>query len=283
MLPNVVPPIHELEALFQALFGLRDPGQIPGKLGLGAGWTDLLTYLREGREPAAPLAPVLQTLYRAAYTCGAAERYLAIMSGVRFSLAAAGVRWRRRLGPLPTGAGAFDRALGKLRWEAHGLHLQRQVMLDGEPADWAIAGLLPTGEVLRVAIRVRPTPSPLASAAEDLADDRLAASGFELLGLREWQLRYAGTCALEVADFCRSLAPYLGFPTKLHDPDDDHPVHRAQARPERLTPREATPNFALREEARRQSGSADPLERYRAMLLAVSDESAEEGEAPNLG
>jgi hypothetical protein len=193
------------------------------------------------------------------------------------------VHWQRRLGAQADGAEAFDRALSKLRWEAYGLHCQRQVSIAGEPADWAIAGLMPTGAVLRLAIRLRPEPSPLEALAEDLADDRLAATGFELLGLRDWQLRYAGSCALEVAAHCRQLAPHLAFPAKLHDPDDDHPVHRLQAVPQRLTPRANTPHWALREEARRMGAEAGLLERYRALVLATSKASAEEDEAPGWG
>lgn len=277
---------ERLEALFIALYALRDAGQIPGKLALGVAWGELLAFLRGGPPPDAPLAPLLKALYRAAHARGAAERYLSAMAGVRLPLRAAGVAWQRRLGPQLEGAEAFDGALAKLRWEHHGLYLQRQVMIDGEAADWAIAGLLPTGEVLRVAIRLRPEPSPLEALAEDLADDRLAATGFELLGLRGWQLRYAGSCALEVAAFCRRLAPHLAFPAKLHDPDDDHPVHRLQAAPQRLTPRAGTPHWALREEARRLTADAGPqalLERYRGLVVASSRASAEEDEAPGWG
>jgi len=279
-------PADRLEALFVALYGLREPGQIAGKLALGVAWVELLAFLRGGPAPDAPLQPLLTTLYRAAHARGAATQYLEAMAGVRLPVRAAGVHWQRRLGPQAPGAEAFDRALQKLRWEEHGLHLQRQVSIAGEPADWAIAGLLPTGAVLRVAVRLRPEPSPLEALAEDLADDRLAATGFALLGVRDWQLRYAGTCALEVAAHCRRLAPHLAFPAKLHDPDDDHPVHRLQAAPQRLTPRDRTPQWALREEARRLTADAGPqalLERYKALVLATSRASAEEDEAPGWG
>lgn len=285
--PHIAPDAADaLEALFQALYGLRDAGQIPAKLALGAAWSELLTTLRTGRPAAAPLAPLLRTLYRAAHARGAAERYLAAMQGVRLPLAAAGVRWQRLLGPLPPGGEAFERALMKLRWEVQGLHVRRQVAIAGEPADWAIAGLLPTGETLRLALRVRPAPTPLAMLAEDLADDRLAATGFEVLGLREWQLRFAGAVALEVADHCRRLAPHLAFPAKLHDPDDDHPVHRLQAAPTLLTPREATPHWRARDLARQQAADAGPqalLERYRALVVAETRATAEADEAPSLG
>ncbi|MDB5101286.1 MAG: hypothetical protein JWM80_5707 [Cyanobacteria bacterium RYN_339] len=277
---------ERLEALFVAIYGLRGAAQIPGKLALGVAWGELLALLRGGPQPDAPLAPLLTSLYRAAHARGAAERYLEAMAGVRLPLRAAGVHWQRRLGAQPEGAEAFDRALAKLRWEAHGLHLQRQVSIQGEPADWAIAGLLPTGVVLRLAVQLRPEPSPLEALAEDLADDRLAATGFEVLGLRDWQLRYAGTCALEVAAHCSRLAPHLGFPAKLHDPDDDHPVHRLQAAPQLLTPRMNTPQWALREEARRLTADAGPqalLDRYRSLVVASSRASADEDEAPGWG
>lgn len=285
-LPAAPDTADDLEALFQALYGLADPDQIPGKLALGAAWGELLAFLRDGRVPDAPLAPLLTTLHRAAHAQGAADRYLAVMAGVRLPPRAAGVFWQRVLGPLPPGGEAFDRALGKLRWEACGLYLRRAVAIEGERVDWAIAGLLATGRVLRVAIRVRPAPSPLEALAEDLADDRLAACGFEVLGLRDWQLRFAGACALEVADYCRRQAPHLAFPGKLHDPDDDHPVHRLQAAPAVLTPRDASPHWQLREAARRlafDAGPAAELERYRELVVAASRATAEPDEAPGFG
>jgi hypothetical protein len=276
---------NDLEALFLALYGLREPNQIPGKLALGAAWGELLAFLRTGRPPDAPLAPLFTTLYRAAQTRGASERYLAVLTGVCLPLRTANVRWHRLLGQLPEGGEAFDRALKKLRWESHGLHLRRQVSINGEAADWSIAGLMPTGKVLKVALRVRPAPSPFEALAEDLADDRLAAAGFEVLGLRTWQLRFAGSCALEIAAFCKRIAPHLNFPAKLFDPDDDHPVHRRQAAPCVLTPRENTPQWRTREYARElKSASPDSLlERYRALVVAESRASAEGGEAPGLG
>lgn len=275
-----------LEALFQALYGLPDPALIPGKLALGPAWTDLLGFLRGGRVPDAPLAPLLETLYRAAHAQGAASRYLAAMGGVRLPIPVADCAWRRNLGPLPQGGEAFGRALAKLRLESQGLYVRQRVALVDEHFEWAIAGLLPTGRLLRVAIRVRPTPSPMDALAEDLADDRLAAAGFEVLGLREWQLRYAGACALEVAAFCKELAPHLTFPCKVHDPDDDHPLHRHQATPTRLTPREASPNWGTRERLRQEDALVTKgvlLRRYRAQVLAGTQASADPGEAPSFG
>lgn len=269
-----------LEALLAHALGVR-AADLARKLDLDAmRWQAFLAALD---APAAcdGLAECLARVHAALRTAGAAERYAGVMAGLRFPLAAAGVAWRRRLGSADAGREAFSRALGKLRLEQAGLHAGRHVSLHGHTVDWAIAGLLHDGTPLRLAILLRPEPTPLAALAEDLADDALAAQGFELLAFRDWQLRFAGACALHVAEAIAARAPALAVPPRLLDPDDRHAVWRAQARPVRLTPREASPHWPLRDWLRRAQPDlteAALLSRYEAALIEASRADADDEE-----
>ena len=273
---------HQLESLLRAAFHLASAEEIPGKLGLApASWQALRDFADDtGPAPADP-APVLSRVYRALQGVGLGDRYMAIMRGLTFPLAAAGVQWARQLGPASPALDAFGHALTKLRGDWDGLRLARHVAISGEPVDWAIAGLLPSGEPLRLAIQVRPEPGHLEALAEDLADDAVAEAGFSILMFRDWQLRFAGACALHVATHLHRLAPLVRVPAKLVDPDDDHPVHRVQASPMILTPRSSCPNWALRQALREthpDQGREALLPLYRDQLLERSVATAEPDE-----
>lgn len=270
---------ERLNRLALEAFQLNHPEEVPRKLRLTpAAWTGLLAYLADGEPRPAPAAETLRTVYQALRAAGAGERYLAVMAGVRFPLTEAGSCWARQLGPSTPAESEFHHALGKLRWDQAGLWLRRRVAIADQEVAWAIAGLLPTGETLRLAVRVRPEPTQLEALAEDLSDDAVAAAGFEVIGFRDWQLRFPGSCALHVARFCRHRAPGLALPARLVDPDDDHPVHRAQATPTVLTPRPARPNWTLREALRSAHPDASApalLQLYHTRLLDRTAETAE--------
>lgn len=261
-------------------FQLDHPADLPRKLQVQpAAWSALCGYLDGGET--APAPRTLKTVYGAFRAAGFGDRYLALLAGVRFPLASAGVIWERQLGPVTPVEEAFDHALGKLRWDESGLWLRRRLAIAGEDVAWAIAGLMPTGETLKVAVRVRPEPNHLAALKEDLSDDILAAAGFAVVAFRDWQLRFPGACALHVARFCQRFAPGLAVPAKLVDPDDDHPVHRAQAAPAVLTPRRDRPNWTLREALRAAHPEADfvtLLGLYQGRLLDITAESADDEE-----
>ncbi|HEY9721069.1 MAG TPA: hypothetical protein V6D47_03600 [Oscillatoriaceae cyanobacterium] len=230
--------------------------------------------------PALPdgLADCLMRVHGVLRAVGAGQRYEAVMAGLRFPIEAAGVRWRRQLGRGDGEREAFSNALGKLRLEHVGLHVGRHVSVDGHAVDWAIAGLLYDGTPLRLALLVRPEPTTFTALAEDLADDALAAQGFELLEFRDWQLRFAGACALHVAEAIAARAPGLRVPPRLFDPDDRHAIFRVQSAPLRLTPRETSPNWQLREWLRQSQPGLDEaalLARYEAAMIERSRASAE--------
>lgn len=268
-----------LAQLIQTTFGLAHPGDVPGKVGLSAmAWERLLALLGGDETALEAPGPVLQAVYRALAGVGLGDRYLAVMAGFSLPLSAAGVAWQRRLGPTTPEREAFHRALGKLRLDQVGLRLERRVTIGGEAVDWAIAGLLPTGQPLKLAIQVRPAPSHLEALEEDLVDDAVAQAGFEVLSFREWQLRYAGACALHVGAALKRQASFVPVPAKLLDPDDDHPIHRIQASPVVATPRASHPNWALRQalrETQPELGREALLAAYRNALLERSAASAE--------
>lgn len=273
---------ERLTRLALEAFQLHHPEELPRKLHLRpAAWFGLLAYLADGEPQGAPAAETLRTVYQALRAVGAGDRYLAVMAGIRFPLAEAGPHWERQLGPSSEAEEEFDHALSKLRWDSAGLWLRRRVAIAGQEVAWAIAGLMPTGETLRVAVRVRPEATHLQALEEDLSDDAVAAAGFEVVAFRDWQLRFPGTCALHVAQFCRRWAPGMAVPAKLVDPDDDHPVHRAQAAPAVLTPRRDRPNWTLREALRAahpEATTAGLLNLYHAQLLDRTTASAEDEE-----
>ena len=290
-----------LEALAAAVLGVPDRAALPAKLAIApARWAALLAALDEDLAPGEGHAPVLQALHRAFYNLGAEDRYLAVMAGLRFAPEAAGVRWVRGLGPSDPARDAFDAALGRLRLERQGLELRRWVEVGGQAVDWAIAGLLPTGEAVRVAIVVRADRGPAQALLADLTDDAIAAGGlahggadpdgardggsrgFEILVFRPWQLRWATACALAVAAHLEAGRPHLRFPRRLHDPDEAPPVHRGQAAPVVGTPRARTPRWGLREALRAERPGLTPaalLPAYADALDAITAASADDEDA----
>jgi hypothetical protein len=215
----------------------------------------------------AALTPRRQSPNWAMRAAGAGPAYWEAMSGVCFPLSQAGVAWERCLGGATAEGDRFDHALGKLRLGTVGLTVRRRVAIAGEPVDWAIAGLLPNGEAFRLAVLVRSPASPLGALREDLADDAVAAAGFEMLAFRDWQLRFAGTCALLVAERIAKQAEGLRVPARLLEPEDGFILNRIQAGPAALTPRRESPNWALRESLRAAHPLAD-----RTRLLAIYED-----------
>jgi hypothetical protein len=259
-----------LEALATAVLGVPDRSGVAAKLAIPAArWADLLGALDDEQPGGDGHAPVLEALHRAFYNLGAEDRYLAAMAGVRFPLEAAGVRWTRRLGPADAARDAFDAALGRLRLERQGLELRRWVEIGGQGVDWAIAGLLPTGRAVRVAIVVRADASPVEALLSDLRDDDVAAAGFEILTFRPWQLKWATACALAVAAHLEAGAPHLRFPRRLHDPDEAPPVHKGQAAPVVGTPRPKSPRWGLRQALRAERPGLPPEALLRAYEEAI--------------
>lgn len=257
-----------LEALVREVFALAATDPVHAKLGLAADdWRALLSYMADEGPLERPMAPVLARLHAALRAAGAAERYWAVMAGARFPLAQAGVAWARGLGTSTPEADRFDHALGKLRLDTVGLTVRRHVAIAGERVDWAIAGLAPNGLSVRLAIVSRAPASPLGALREDLADDAVAEAGFELLAFRTWQLRFAGACALHVAERLARHLEGLRVPTRLVDPEDGFILQRIQAAPAVLTPRHTSPNWALREALRARHPQAD-----RARLLALYED-----------
>jgi hypothetical protein len=252
------PRAERLVALIQAALNVADPALVPAKLGLApARWHAFLDHLAEAGELDAPSRSLLATVYGALRAVGASDAYWALMEGVRFPLEHAGARWARTLGATSAPHDAVDHALAKLRLERVGLHVRRRVAIAGATVDWAIAGVVPTGEVVRLAVVVRTASSPLAALREDLADDAVAAEGFELLAFRDWQLRYPGACALHVAEAVGRRVEGLRLPARLVEPEDAFVIQRIQAAPAMLTPRQASPNWATREALRAQHPHAD--------------------------
>lgn len=257
-----------LDALVREALHVAPGASVPAKLGLDPGaWHALLAYLADETPLAIDVGPVLARLYAALRTVGAAPRYWEVMSGASFPLAQSGAAWERCLGATTGEGDRFDHALGKLRLSDVGLHVRRRVAVAGERVDWAIAGLLPSGEAVRLAIVVRTPASPLHALREDLADDAVAAGGFELLAFRDWQLRFAGTCALLVAERLARRAEGLRVPARLLEPEDGFILSRIQAGPAVLTPRHLSPNWALREALRAAHPLAD-----RTRLLALYED-----------
>lgn len=271
-----------LQALAAAALGVADRTALPAKLAIeAAGWAHLLAALDDEPAPAADpaaYAPALEALHRAFYNLGAEDRYLAALAGARFPAEAAGVRWVRGLGPTDAARDAFDAALGRLRLERQGLELRRWVEVGGQAVDWAIAGLLPTGKAVRVAIVVREDRGPRQALLADLTDDAIAAAGFELLVFRPWQVRWATACALAVGAALEAAHPHLRFPRRLHDPDEAPPVHKGQAAPIAATPRHRTPRWGLRQALRAEHPGLTPqalLPLYEDALDAITAASEE--------
>jgi hypothetical protein len=261
-------PSARLDALVRDVLRLQPAERVPAKLGLAPeAWHALLSHMAGEGPLTTDMAPVLSRLYAAMRAAGAAADYWEAMSGVCFPLHQAGVAWERCLGGATAEGDRFDHALGKLRLGTVGLTVRRRVAIAGEPVDWAIAGLLPTGEALRLAVLVRSPASPLGALREDLADDAVAAAGFEILAFRDWQLRFAGTCALLVAERIATRAEGLRVPAKLLEPEDGFILNRIQAGPAALTPRRESPNWALREALRAAHPLAD-----RARLLTIYED-----------
>jgi hypothetical protein len=261
----------------------QDRQALPAKLAVPVeSWRALLAAIDTfGEGEAHP--SVLVALHRAFYNLGAEERYLEVMDGVRFPAAAAGVRWSRRLAPTDDRRDAFDDALGGLRLETQGLELRRSVEIGGRAVDWAIAGLLPTGRAVRVAIVVRAAEGeagagPVHALLADLADDEIAAAGFEVLVFRPWQLVWASACSVAVGAYLRAGAPHLRFPRRIHDPEKAKPpVHKGQAEPVLGTPRPRSPRWGLRQALREAHPGLDPealLPLYSDALDALTASSA---------
>ncbi len=251
-----------LEALAAAVLGVADRTAVPAKLAIPpARWAALLAALDDDPPAGAPaegFAPVLTTLHRAFYNLSAEDRYFQAMAGARFPLEAAGVRWVRGLGPTDGERDTFDAALGRLRLERQGLEMRRWVEIGGQAVDWAIAGLLPTGRAVRLAIVVRADRGPTQALLADLTDDAIAQGGFDVLVFRPWQVRWATACALAVGASLEAAHPHLRFPRRLHDPDEAPPVHKGQASPIASTPRSRTPRWGLREALRAQHPGLTP-------------------------
>lgn len=262
------PRAERLEALVCRALGVSSPADIPAKLGLAeAPWAEFLRYLAEGGALAVSARPILERVYGALRLTGHEDAYWEAMAEVRFPLDQAGVAWQRCLGTRSDAHDRLDHALAKLRLERVGLTVRRRVAIAGEVVDWAIAGLTPTGEVVRLAVVVREPASPLGALREDLADDAVALAGFELLSFRDWQLRYPGDCALHLAEHLAKRVPGLRLPKRLLEPEDGFILQRIQAAPAVLTPRTQSPNWALRESLRRSHPSLD-----RAGLLAMYED-----------
>lgn len=264
-----------LAALAAAVLGVADRGAVPAKLAIPPeSWSALLASLDDAPHAAAPpegYAGVLTTLHRAFYNSGAEDRYLQAMAGLHLPVEAAGVRWVRGLGPTDPDRDAFDAALDRLRLEREGLELRRWVEIGGQAVDWAIAGLLPTGRAVRLAIVVRADRGPSEALLADLTDDAIAAGAFDVLVFRPWQLRWATACALAVAATLEAAHPHLHLPRRLHDPDEAPPVHKGQASPIAATPRSRTPRWGLRQALRaRHPGLTPPA------LLPLYEEALDE-------
>lgn len=268
-----------LQALAAAVLGVPDRAAVPAKLAIApASWSALLAALDEEAVAGEEIAPALEALHRAFYNLGAEDRYLEAMAGARFAPEAAGVRWVRGLGPTDAVREGFDAALGRLRLERQGLELRRWVEIGGQAVDWAIAGLLPTGKAVRLAIVVREDRGPAQALLADLVDDAIAAAGFEVVVFRPWQVRWGTACALAVAAHLEAGFPQLRFPRRLHDPDEAPPVHKGQAAPVVATPRSRTPRWGLREALRREHPGLTPaalLPFYEDALDAITAASEE--------
>lgn len=261
-------PSARLDALVREVLRLAPADRVPAKLALPPeAWHALLSHMADEGPLQIELAPVLARVYAAMRAAGAGPAYWEAMSGVCFPLSQAGVAWERCLGGTTAEGDRFDHALGKLRLASVGLTVRRRVAIAGEPVDWAIAGLLPNGEAFRLAVLVRSPASPLGALREDLADDAVAAAGFEILAFRDWQLRFAGTCALLVAERIATQAEGLRVPARLLEPEDGFILNRIQAGPAALTPRRESPNWALRESLRAAHPLAD-----RTRLLAIYED-----------
>lgn len=262
------PRAERLEALVCRALGLGAGAEIPAKLGLAEGpWAEFLRYVAEGGALGVSARPILERVYAALRLTGFEAAYWEVMAEASFPLDQAGVAWQRCLGARSEAHDRLDHALAKLRLERVGLTVRRRVAIAGEVVDWAIAGLTPTGEAVRLAVVVREPASPLRALREDLADDAVALAGFELLSFRDWQLRYAGDCALHIAELLARRVPGLRVPGRLLEPEDGFILQRIQAAPAVLTPRTASPNWALRESLRRSHPQLD-----RAGLLALYED-----------
>jgi hypothetical protein len=278
---------ERLEALLRDALAIGPTGSIPAKLGVsGAAWRTFLGLLAGEDAPGPAIAPMLRTVHGALRAVDAEARYLEVMAGQRFPLAAAGVHWRRELGPADPAHNRLGEALDKLRLDAAGLWARHRVSIADSPVDWAIAGLTPTGEAVRLAVVVRTPDTPTAVLRHDLADDAVAAAGFALLAFRDWQLRYPGACARHVAAHLARQGAALRPPARVLEPEDGFMLQRIQAAPAELTPRAQSPHWALREALRRahpQADRAELLRRYEDSVLEGTRASAEPDEWTALG
>lgn len=298
------PPDRRLEHLLLAVFGLADASAIPRKLGLSAAaWADLSGFLAEGAPLQADPAPSLRRLAAALRAVGASERYTVALRGVCFPSSLCGGPWPRALGPASPEHRAFGRALARLRWEETGVRLLSRLRVAENPVDFALVGLLPDGSPLRLAVLVRPQPRWGAALWEDLAEDAIAEAGFEVLGLRDWQLRDPEGCAAHVARAVRARAPHWAVSEALLSPwepaagepaegPEDGPeagsrwgtrreeavAAAALSAPSRLTPRSASPRWAVRCALRRAHpglGEAAFLTLYREHVAECERASTE--------
>lgn len=278
---------ERLEALLREVLALGAAGSIPAKLAVPvAAWRAFLAQVAGEDGPTAAIAPMLRTVHGALRAVGAEAHYLEIMAGQRFPLAAAGVQWRRELGAADPAHDRLSEALDKLRLDTAGLWARHRVSIADSPVDWAVAGLTPTGEAVRLAIVVRAPESPTAVLRHDLADDAVAAAGFSLLAFRDWQLRYPGACAMHIAAHLARAGATLRPPARVLEPEDAFVLQRIQAAPAELTPRSASPHWALREALRRahpQADRAELLRRYEDTVLEGTRASAEPDEWTALG
>ncbi|MFN3432584.1 MAG: hypothetical protein ACK46X_21885, partial [Candidatus Sericytochromatia bacterium] len=277
---------ERLEALLREALAIG-AASVPAKLGVtAAAWRAFLGQLAGEDGQTGPVAPMLRTVHGALRAVGAEAPYLEVMAGHRFPLAAAGVAWRRELGAADPAHDRLSEALDKLRLDAAGLWARHRVSIAGAPVDWAIAGLSPTGEAVRLAIAVRAPESPTAVLRHDLADDAVAAAGFDLLAFRDWQLRYPGACAMHIAAHLARSGVALRPPARVLEPEDAFVLQRIQAAPAALTPRAQSPHWALREALRAAHPHAEPAEllrRYEDRVLEGTRASAEPDEWTALG
>lgn len=278
---------ERLESLLRDALAIGPAGSTPAKLGVSvADWRNLLGLLAGDEGPILGLAPMLRTVHGALRAVGAEARYFDVMAGQRFPLAAAGVQWRRELGPADPAHDRLSDALDKLRLDTAGLWARHRVSIADSPVDWAIAGLTPAGEAVKLAIVVRAPDTPTAVLRHDLADDAVAAAGFALLAFRDWQLRYPGACAMHIASHLARQGAVIRPPARVIEPEDGFVLQRIQAAPAELTPRDQSPHWALREALRRahpQAERSELVRRYEDSVLEGTRASAEPDEWTALG